>query len=116
MENNLVIWHNPACSKSRQTLQLLRDRGFQPVEINYQKSPPSPEEIAAVLKKLDLKPRELMRKGQSIYKELNLKDENDDSKLIDAMFHYPILIERPVVIHGDKAAIGRPPESVLSIL
>lgn len=116
MKNNLIIWHNPACSKSRQTLQLLRDRGFDPNEINYQKSPPSIEEIAEVLKKLDLKARDLMRKGQGIYRELNLKDETDETKLIDAMFHYPILIERPVVINGDKAAIGRPPEAVLSIL
>lgn len=116
MNNDLTIWHNPACSKSRQTLQLLRDRGFEPVEINYQKTPPSADEITDVLEKLNIKARELMRKGQDIYKELNLKDETDEAKLIDAMFHYPILIERPVVINGSKAAIGRPPEAVLSIL
>ena len=116
MENDLIIWHNPACSKSRQTLRLLRDRGFEPNEINYQKTPPSTQEIAQVLQKLNLKARDLMRKGQDIYKELNLSDETDELKLIDAMFHYPILIERPVVIKGDKAALGRPPEAVLGIL
>ncbi len=116
MNNNLVIWHNPACSKSRQTLQLLRDRGFEPIEMNYLKTPPSVEEISEVLKKLNLSARQLMRKGQDIYKELNLTDENDEAKLIDAMFHHPILIERPVVINGSKAALGRPPDTVLAIL
>ncbi len=94
----------------------LRGRGFEPVEINYLKSPPSIDEIADVLKKLNLTAREFVRKGQDIYKKLNLKDETDEAKLIDAMFHHPILIERPVVINGDKAALGRPPETVLSIL
>ena len=116
MSEKLTIWHNPRCSKSRQTLQLLRDRGFDPKEVDYQKNPPSVEEIENVLKLLDITPRELMRTGQDIYGELNLIDEKDDAQLVRAMFHHPILIERPVVIHGDKAALGRPPESVLAIL
>ncbi len=116
MSDNLTIWHNPRCSKSRQTLQLLRDRGFEPKEVDYQKNPPTIDEITSVLNMLDLKPRELMRTGQDIYSELNLADEKNDARLIEAMFHHPILIERPVVISGDKASLGRPPEAVLSIL
>lgn len=116
MSDKLTIWHNPRCSKSRQTLQMLRDRGYEPVEVDYQKNPPSINDIKMVLTKLDLSPRELMRQGQDIYKELNLADEKLDAKLIEAMFHHPILIERPVVINGELASLGRPPEAVLSIL
>ena len=116
MNNNLIIWHNPRCSKSRQTLQLLRDNGFEPTQVEYQKSPPTGEEISAVLEKLAISPRQLMRKGEAIYKELNLAKQEDDAQLIKAMVEHPILIERPVVINGAKAALGRPPESVLDIL
>ena len=116
MSDNLTIWHNPRCSKSRQTLQLLRDRGYEPKEVDYQKNPPSIEEINEVLKMLDITPRQLMRTGQDIYSELNLGQEKDATLLVRAMFHHPILIERPVVINGDKASLGRPPEAVLAIL
>ncbi|MCF6322024.1 MAG: arsenate reductase (glutaredoxin) [Rhizobiaceae bacterium] len=116
MSDEPTIWHNPRCSKSRQTLQLLRDRGIEPIEVDYQKNPPSIDEITSVLKMLDIAPRELMRKGQDIYRELNLADEKDDARLIEAMFHHPVLIERPVVINGTKASLGRPPEAVLAIL
>ncbi len=116
MSENPTIWHNPRCSKSRQTLQLLRDRGFEPVEVDYQKNPPSIDEISNVLNLLNIAPRDLMRKSQEIYRELNLENEKDETRLIEAMFHHPILIERPVVINGDKASLGRPPEAVLSIL
>lgn len=116
MSENLTIWHNPRCTKSRQTLQLLRDRGYEPSEVDYQKNPPSIGEIKSVLAMLNITARELMRTGQDIYGELNLADETSEEKLIEAMFLHPILIERPVVIHGDKAALGRPPESVLAIL
>lgn len=111
-----VIWHNPKCSKSRQTLQLLRDRSFDPEILEYLKNPPETDEIAAVLKMLDISPRELMRTSESIYRERDLADEKDDAALINAMSTYPILIERPVVIHDGKAMIGRPPEAVLTIL
>lgn len=113
---SITIWHNPRCSKSRQTLTLLRSRGFEPEEVLYLKYAPEEEEIKAVLDMLDMRPRELMRTGEAIYKELDLASEKDDDALIAAMFHHPILIERPIVIHEGKAAIGRPPESVLSIL
>lgn len=111
-----VIWHNPKCSKSRQTLQLLRDRSFDPEIVEYLKNPPSEEEITAVLKMLDIEPRKLMRTSESVYREQDLADEKSDTALIEAMWNYPILIERPVVIHDGKAMIGRPPEAVLSIL
>jgi len=116
MTEEPTIWHNPRCSKSRQALQLLRDRGFEPVEVDYQKNPPSVEEITAVLQMLKFAPRDLMRTGQEIYQELNLADEKDDARLIEAMFHHPILIERPIVINSGKASLGRPPEAVLTIL
>jgi len=111
-----TIWHNPRCSKSRQTLQLLRDRSVELEIVEYLKTPPSKEEIAAVLKMLDIKPRKLMRTSEEVYREHNLADETSDAALVEAMWNYPILIERPIVIHDDKAMIGRPPEAVLAIL
>ncbi len=116
MSDKLVIWHNPRCSKSRQTLQLLKERGHDPVEVNYQSAPPSTDEITDVLNMLGMSARDLMRRGQEIYRELGLANEKDEAKLIEAMHLHPILIERPVVINGNKAALGRPPEDVLKIL
>lgn len=113
---SVIIWHNPRCAKSRQTLALLTNRGLDPKVREYLKNPPEPEVIKAVLTMLGISPRDLMRKSESIYRELDLADEQSNEALISAMFHHPILIERPVVIHGDKAAIGRPPENVLEIL
>lgn len=113
---SITIWHNSRCSKSRQTLELLNNRGFEPNVVEYLKHAPEVKEIKDVLKKLELKPRDIMRKGEVIYKELNLKDVDDVNALIEAMFLHPILIERPIVITNDKASIGRPPESVLEIL
>lgn len=112
---SITIWHNPRCSKSRQTLDLLINRGIEPQIVEYLKQSPSLENIQTVLNKLGLKPRDMMRKGEAIYKELGLKDKDDDA-LISAMAGHPILIERPIVITKDKAAIGRPPENVLQIL
>lgn len=114
---SLHIYHNPRCSKSRQTLELLRENGHTPEIVEYLKTPPTAEELAAVLKKLGKGPREVMRKGEAVFKELNLGDDSlTDAQLIDAMVANPILIERPIVITAGKAAIGRPPESVLDIL
>ena len=110
-----TIYHNPRCSKSRQTLALLEERGISPRIVDYLKTPPS--ELKAILKKLGLRPRDLMRKGEPLYAELGLKDrELDDDALIGLMVANPILIERPIVVSGAKAALGRPPESVLEIL
>ena len=113
----IAIYHNPRCSKSRQTLELLRNQGIEPTIIEYLKTPPSIDELKAVIKALDIAPRDLLRKGEAIYKELGLHDSNpSDEALIQAMVTHPVLIERPIVIRGDKAAIGRPPESVLNLL
>lgn len=111
----VTIWHNPRCSKSRATLSLLSQHGLQPVVVEYLKSPPSADEIKATLKKLRMSPRELMRKGEDVYKELKLADETDDEKLIAAMAKNPVLIERPIVFFGKRAALGRPPENVLDL-
>jgi len=113
----VTIYHNPRCSKSRQTLVLIEDQGLKPRVIDYQKTPPSAAELKAILKKLGLKPRDLLRKGESRYAELGLgKRDLDDDALIALMVANPILIERPIVVSGNKAAIGRPPETVLKIL
>jgi arsenate reductase (glutaredoxin) len=112
-----TIYHNPRCSKSRQTLALLEERGIGPRVVDYLKTPPSAAELKTILKKLRLRPRDLMRKGEPLYAELGLKDRDlDDDALIALMVANPILIERPIVVSGGKAAIGRPPESVLEIL
>ena len=112
-----TIYHNPRCSKSRQTLALLEERGIGPRVVEYLKTPPSAAELKTILKKLGLRPRDLMRKGEALYAELELKDrELDDDALIALMVANPILIERPIVVSGGKAAIGRPPESVIRIL
>jgi arsenate reductase len=111
------ILHNPRCSKSRATLQLLNDQGIEPEIILYQETPPSSELLTKILKQLDMQARDLMRKGQSEYKEMGLgNDQLSDAELIAAMIETPILIERPIVLANGKAAIGRPPESVLNIL
>lgn len=114
---SLHIYHNPRCSKSRQTLELLQENGHTPEIVEYLKTPPTAQKLEAVLKKLGKGPREVMRKGEAVFKELSLGDDSlTDAQLIDAMVANPILIERPIVITTIKAAIGRPPESVLDIL
>ncbi|MDP6705119.1 MAG: arsenate reductase (glutaredoxin) [Alphaproteobacteria bacterium] len=114
---DVTIYHNPRCSKSRQTLQLLADKGVQPVVVEYLKTPPSAAELKAILKKLGLAPRELMRRKEAAYKERGLDDAGlDEDALIAAMVAEPILIERPIVLADGKAALGRPPEKVLEIL
>lgn len=114
---DITIFHNPRCSKSRQTLQLLQGQGIEPNIRLYLEDAPNAEEIKNILKKLDISPRELLRKGEDAYKENNLsnKDLSDDA-LINAMAEFPKLIERPIVINGDQAKLGRPPEQVLDIV
>lgn len=115
---SLIIYHNPRCSKSRQTLAILQEKGFEPSIVEYLKNPPSAVEIKKIAKLLNLTARELCRKSEAIYKELNLSDAKlSEDNIIDAMHKNPKLIERPiVVVDNSKAAIGRPPESVLEIL
>jgi arsenate reductase len=114
---SVTIYHNPRCNKSRQTLQLLRDRGIEPQIIEYLETPPDAKTLDVFLTKLGMEPRELMRRKEAPYKALELADESlDRTVLIAAMVANPILIERPIVVNGDKVALGRPPESVLKIL
>jgi arsenate reductase len=111
------IWHNPRCSKSRATLALLEARGLQPQIVDYQQNPPSAAELDRILRLLDMAPRELMRRDEPEYAELDLDDDGlDRAALIAAMVAHPRLIQRPVVLANGKASIGRPPESVLAIL
>ncbi|WP_020159242.1 MULTISPECIES: arsenate reductase (glutaredoxin) [Methylobacter] len=114
---SVKIYHNPRCSKSRQTLELLKEQGIEPEIIEYLKTPPSATELNDILEKLGLEPRDLMRKKEAEYKNAGLDNQSlDRQALIDGMINNPILIERPIVIANDKAAIGRPPENVLAIL
>jgi len=111
------ILHNPRCSKSRTTLQLLKDNGVEPEVILYLDTPPDAAQLSSILSQLGMQPRDLMRKGQAEYKAMGLDNAQlSDEQLIAAMSASPILIERPIVLANGKARIGRPPESVLTIL
>jgi arsenate reductase len=111
------IYHNPRCSKSRQTLALLEERGIEPEIVLYLETPPDAKALKEVFQKLNISARQLLRKGEDAYKESNLADNSlSEEQLIDAMVANPKLIERPIVINGEKAALGRPPEQVLDIL
>lgn len=113
----ITIYHNPRCSKSRQTLQLLIDRDIEPVIIEYLQAPPTQERLNEILNMLNMDPRDLMRKKESAYKDNGLDDlALSQAALISAMIKDPILIERPIVLNDDRAAIGRPPENVLEII
>lgn len=113
----VTIYHNPKCSKSRQTLQLLRDNGVEPTIVEYLKTPPDAKTLRKLLGMLGLAPRGLMRTKEPEYAEQGLADAAlSDAALIAAMVATPKLIERPIVVSGDKAALGRPPESVLAVL
>ena len=112
----VTIYHNPRCSKSRQTLALLEERGITPTTILYLDNPPGVAELKRIIRALNLSARGLMRTKESVYAERGLAQEQDEDRLVDAMVANPILIERPIVLHEGKAAIGRPPEDVLDIL
>ena len=114
---SVTIFHNPRCSKSRQTLSLIQEKNIDINIIEYLKTPPDISQLKQILKQLGYEPRQLMRKSEQIYKDLDLGNENKTAEdLVNAMAQNPILIERPIVLSGEKAAIGRPPESVLNIL
>ena len=111
----VTIYHNPRCSKSRETLALLQERGIKPLVIEYLTSPPNSEELKQILNLLGISPRELLRRKEA--KETGLDDPNlSDQELIAGMVANPVVIERPIVIKDGKAALGRPPEKVLGIL
>ncbi len=114
---SVKIYHNPRCSKSRQTLQLLKDQGIETEIIEYLKTPPTEDEIKDILNKLNMEPRDLMRKKEAEYKATGMNNPDlDNEALIKGMAETPKLIERPIVLANGKAAIGRPPEDVLAIL
>jgi arsenate reductase len=111
------IYHNPRCSKSREALSLLKENGIEPEIIEYLKSPPTASELTRIIQQLGITPRDLLRKGEDTYKELNLSEPSiSDEKLIEAMINNPKLIERPIVLKDGQARIGRPPVSVLEII
>jgi len=112
----LTIFHNPKCSKSRETLALLQGRGAQPRIVEYLKTPPTAAELEAIVQRLGIRPEQLVRKGEDIYKSKYAGKKLTDAEWIAAMVQDPILIERPIVVAGGRAAIGRPPERVLPLI
>ena len=113
----VTIYHNPRCSKSRQALELLRQRGIEPEIVLYLETPPNAATLQELLVKLGLGARQLLRKGEPEYREAGLDDLSlDDAAIVAAMVRHPRLIERPIVVAGARAALGRPPELVLEIL
>jgi arsenate reductase len=115
--SDFIIYHNPRCSKSRQTLEILNEKDIDTEIVLYLENPPSAKEVASILQKLGLSSRDIIRKGEEEYKLLNIKDQSlTENELIALMSENPKLIERPIVVKDDKAIIGRPPENVLSLL
>lgn len=111
------LFHNPRCSKSREALALLREGGVEPDVVDYLKTPPTAAQLEGLLSQLGLEPRQLMRRGEAVYKELGLDDPGlSRAALIKAMADNPILIERPIAVRGERAVLGRPPEKVLELL
>ena len=113
---NITIWHNPRCSKSRQALALLEAAGVNPEVVKYLENPPTKTELEAALKKLQISPAELVRRGEAVFKTLMLSEKSSDQEWISAIVNNPILIERPVIMNDDRAVIGRPPENVRELL
>jgi len=111
----MKIYHNPRCSKSRQTLQLIKEAGVDVEIIEYLNEVPTAEELKLVLMQLNLKPFEIVRKGEAVYKEKFKNSSFNDDEWIKIMMEYPKLIERPIVVKGNKAVLGRPPENVLEL-
>lgn len=112
----MIIYHNPRCRKSRETLEILNSKGIEPEIVLYLDNPPTKKEVKVILTKLNISAFDLIRKGESIYKENFKGKELSEAKWIDIMVKNPKLIERPIVIKGNKAIIGRPPEKVVSLI
>lgn len=113
---NIQIWHNPKCSKSRAAIELLENKSINANVVKYLEQTPTKEQLKDVLSKLKISAKELLRTGEDVYKELNLKDIKDEETLIEIMTKNPILIERPIIIKGDKAVIARPIENLEDLL
>ena len=116
LNDDLTIYHNPKCSKSRATLALLEDRGIRPRIVEYLEAPPTAAELSDIVARLGIRAEALVRKGEDVYKVKYAGKVLSDAEWIEAMVRDPILIERPIVVTGDRAAIGRPPERVLELL
>ncbi|SRR5690554_1653305 len=114
--NDITIYHNPRCSKSRATLSLLQERGIEPRVVEYLKQPPTAAQLEALIAKLGIEPGQLVRKGEDLYKSQYAGRTMSDAQWVEALASHPILIERPIVIRGERAVIGRPPEKVLELL
>jgi len=113
----ISIYHNPKCSKSRQALELLKEKGYDPDVIEYLKTPPDAATLKLLLKKLGIGPRQVLRTKEAEYRELGLDDTGlSDEQIIDAIVNTPKLLERPIVVRGNQAAIGRPTEAILALL
>ena len=112
----ITIWHNPRCSKSRAALALLEERGVELAQVKYLETPPTEGEIGHALSLLGVSAIDLMRRGETTFKELNLSSNTPEDELISAMASHPVLIERPVIISATQAVIGRPPENALTLL
>ena len=112
-----VMYHNPRCSKSRETLQILNDHEIEPEIVDYLDEPPSTEELKRIIGLLGVSARDLLRTTEQVYKDADLDDDSlSDDEIIDAICEYPALLQRPIVIYGDRAVIGRPPSRVLEII
>lgn len=114
--SELTIYHNPACSKSRETLALIKASGLEPRIVEYLKTPPSEAELSAIVRKLGIKPLELVRRNEQIFKDKFAGRKLGDKEWIKAMIEHPILMQRPIVVRGEAAVIGRPPEDVKPLL
>lgn len=112
----MKIYHNPRCRKSRETLKIINDAGVEVEIIEYLKEVPSKEELTLILMKLNLKPIDIIRKGEAVYKEKFKNSNFNDEEWLTIMIEYPKLIERPIVIKGNKAILGRPPANVMELL
>lgn len=113
---DVTIYHNPRCSKSRKTLALLQERGIEPTIVEYLKNPPDKRELEMVMRKLGMKPEQIVRRGESSFKEHFAGKSLSDDEWLNALAKHPILIERPIVVRGERAVIGRPPENVLDLV
>jgi arsenate reductase len=111
-----TIYHNPKCSKSRATLALLQEHGVEPQIVEYLKTPPTAAELKAIVAKLGIKPERLVRKGEDVYKANYAGKTLTDAQWLEALAKHPILIERPIVVSGNRAVLGRPPENVNELL
>lgn len=117
MQDTVTLYHNPRCSKSRAALAILEENGVKPIIVRYLETPPSAQTLKSLCQSLGVSPRDLLRTNEDAYKELNLAESGTtDADIIKAMVAHPKLIQRPIAVKGDRAVLGRPPESILELL